>query len=148
MTTWCAQTVQVTRRGGCTSARSRPMSSAMSTWIYRSGMHILAEYVPGNVFGCLHTESWHTESYSQGREIRPAGAEPDQVRAGNQPQDCQGPHHRRAADGASARRRGDRVTDRAIILDCCDAQSTSASGQNRRYRIPTWESALTSNSGR
>jgi hypothetical protein len=30
----------------------------------------------------------------------------------------------------------------------CTAHPRSPSGQNRRYRIPTWESALTSNSGR
>jgi hypothetical protein len=47
MITWCAQTVAVTRRGGCTSARSRPISSAISTWIHRSGMHILAEHLTG-----------------------------------------------------------------------------------------------------
>src|SRR5262249_4330647 len=45
MTTWHAQTVAVTRRGGCTLARSRPISSEISTWIHRSGTHILAEHL-------------------------------------------------------------------------------------------------------
>jgi hypothetical protein len=31
----------------------------------------------------------------------------------------------------AARRRGDRVTDQASILDCCDAHSTSAMGLSR-----------------
>jgi hypothetical protein len=41
--------------------------------------------------------------------------------------------------------------DRALTRHrnhCCSAQPMSQMGQNRRYRTPTWESALTSNSGR
>src|SRR5262249_40158428 len=45
MTTWRVQTVAVTRRGGCTLARSRPISSETSTWIHRSGTHILTEHL-------------------------------------------------------------------------------------------------------
>ena len=55
-------------------------------------------------------------SHSQGREAsRPAGAGTDQVRAGHQSQDRQGARPRHAANGARARRRGDRVIRREFI---------------------------------
>src|SRR5262249_55156785 len=43
------------------------------------------------------------------------GAGADQVRAGDQPQDCQGARSRRAADAARPRRRGNRVRRREFI---------------------------------
>jgi ABC-type uncharacterized transport system substrate-binding protein len=55
-------------------------------------------------------------SYPQGREARrAAGAGGDQVRAGDQPQDCQGAWPRCALDAARHRRRGDRVRRREFI---------------------------------
>src|SRR5262249_52878826 len=48
--------------------------------------------------------------HTEGREAgRPAGASPDQIRPGDQPQDCQGPRHRNASERARSRRRGDRM---------------------------------------
>src|SRR5262249_46246582 len=50
--------------------------------------------------------------HSQGREARrSAGAESDQVRAGDQPEDRQGHWPRCTADAARARRRGDRMSN-------------------------------------
>ena len=55
-------------------------------------------------------------SHPQGREAgRPAGAAADQVRARDQSQDRQGARHRRAADAARSRRRGDRMKRREFI---------------------------------
>jgi len=46
----------------------------------------------------------------RGRQVlRSAGAAADQIRAGDQPQDCEGARPRRPSDAARTRRRGDRV---------------------------------------
>ena len=51
--------------------------------------------------------------HSQGREAcRPSGHAADEIRAGHEPQDCQGASPRNSADGARARRRGDRIKRR------------------------------------
>ena len=55
-------------------------------------------------------------SYPQGREAcRPSGADADQVRAGDQPQDRQSAWARSTTVAARPRRRGDRVKRRAFI---------------------------------
>src|SRR5262249_3978138 len=53
---------------------------------------------------------------AQGREARrPAGGAAHQVRAGDQPQDCEGARPRGVTDLARDRRRGDRVNRRQLI---------------------------------
>src|SRR5262249_26011000 len=55
-------------------------------------------------------------SHPQGREAcRPAGAGPNQIRAGHQPEDRQSARIDRARQAARPRRRGDRVTRREFI---------------------------------
>src|SRR6266404_2238648 len=56
-------------------------------------------------------------SGAQGREARrPSGAGSDQVRTCDKPQDREGAWHRRAADAARARRRGDRIMKRRDFI--------------------------------
>jgi len=62
-----------------------------------------------------------------------ASAGTDQVQLRHQPQGCQGARSGSAAQPACARRRRDRITDHAIIPDCCDAHSTSEMGQSRHF---------------
>src|SRR5262245_51422307 len=55
--------------------------------------------------------------HPQGREARgPPGADADEIRAGDQPQDRQGARPRDARQRARPRRRGDRMKRRAFIL--------------------------------
>ena len=57
---------------------------------------------------------------SQGSEAsRPAGADADEVRIGDQPQDRQGARPRRATDAARPRRRGDRVGCNNLLRCIC-----------------------------
>jgi ABC-type uncharacterized transport system substrate-binding protein len=56
-------------------------------------------------------------SYSEGHKAgRSSGAGANQVRVGDQPQDCKGARPHGAADAARPRRRGDRVKRRAFIV--------------------------------
>jgi hypothetical protein len=83
------------------SARGAPSNGRP----YRD-QHGLLSYGP-NVDDMTHRAVAYID---RGRQVlRSAGAAADQIRAGDQPQDCEGARPRRPSDAARTRRRGDRV---------------------------------------